>query len=86
MLVVQGYKNVPAEARGASIAIGNFDGVHRGHQALLRSAVAFPSTFPAASSPKAIPWLQPAQARSTNWSSTSATRQAGARSKAPFVV
>jgi riboflavin kinase/FMN adenylyltransferase len=40
MLVVHGYRDVPAKARGAAIAIGNFDGVHRGHQALLRSAVA----------------------------------------------
>jgi len=39
MLVVHGYEDVPAEAHGAALAIGNFDGVHRGHQALLRAAV-----------------------------------------------
>lgn len=40
MLVVQGYRNVPASARGGVLAIGNFDGVHHGHQALLEAAAA----------------------------------------------
>ncbi len=29
---------VPADARGATVALGNFDGVHRGHAAVLRAA------------------------------------------------
>lgn len=39
MLVLEGYDDVPAEARGSSIALGNFDGVHRGHQGLIALAV-----------------------------------------------
>ena len=30
--------SVPDDARGAAIALGNFDGVHRGHQAVVASA------------------------------------------------
>jgi riboflavin kinase/FMN adenylyltransferase len=40
MHVIHGHKHVPPEHRGASIAIGNFDGVHRGHRALIREAKA----------------------------------------------
>ena len=37
MLVVRGHQNAPAW-NGAAVAIGNFDGVHVGHRALIRRA------------------------------------------------
>jgi riboflavin kinase/FMN adenylyltransferase len=38
--IVDGLDAVPPELRGAAVAIGNFDGMHRAHQALLREALA----------------------------------------------
>lgn len=40
MQVIHGHRDVPARSRGATVAIGNFDGVHRGHQALIGRALA----------------------------------------------
>lgn len=40
MDVVRGWRDVPASAKGAVLAVGNFDGVHRGHQSVLRRAIA----------------------------------------------
>ena len=34
----QQLEDLPATAKGASIAIGNFDGVHLGHQAVIDAA------------------------------------------------
>lgn len=38
MRIFRDWRDVPAEARGATVALGNFDGVHRGHAAVIRAA------------------------------------------------
>jgi riboflavin kinase / FMN adenylyltransferase len=47
MLVVGSYHDVPAAARGAVLTIGNFDGVHRGHQAVIAKTRATAATLKA---------------------------------------
>jgi riboflavin kinase/FMN adenylyltransferase len=36
--VIRGWKNLPASDRGAAVAMGSFDGVHRGHQRVIALA------------------------------------------------
>lgn len=38
MTVTAHYKDVPSELRGFSVALGNFDGVHAGHRAVIDAA------------------------------------------------
>lgn len=38
MAVISDFRNVPEEAQGAAVALGNFDGVHEGHVAVIDSA------------------------------------------------
>lgn len=38
MRIHRDYASLPAAARGASVAIGNFDGLHRGHREVVRVA------------------------------------------------
>ncbi len=40
MDIIRGWHDVPPALKGASLAIGNFDGVHRGHRAVLAAAKA----------------------------------------------
>ena len=38
MRIFRDWRNIPADARGATVALGNFDGVHLGHAVVLRTA------------------------------------------------
>lgn len=40
MRIFDRYAGLPADVRGASVALGNFDGVHRGHAAVIAAAAA----------------------------------------------
>ena len=38
MRIFRDWHGLPLDARGATVALGNFDGVHLGHAALVRAA------------------------------------------------
>ena len=39
MEIINGVDRLPAEINSLNLALGNFDGVHRGHQAIIKSAI-----------------------------------------------
>ncbi len=47
-LLVESWRDVPPAARGAAVALGNLDGVHLGHRAVLRAAHAARPDLPLA--------------------------------------
>ena len=47
-MIIDTWHHIPREARGATIALGNFDGVHLGHHAVLRAAHAARPDLPLA--------------------------------------
>ena len=47
-IIIQDWRDVPAALRGATLALGNFDGVHLGHAAVLRAAHAARPDLPLA--------------------------------------
>lgn len=38
MRIFRGWHDIPSDARGAAVALGNFDGVHLGHTSVIRAA------------------------------------------------
>lgn len=38
MKIIHGYQGLTADQKGATVALGNFDGVHRGHAAVIEAA------------------------------------------------
>ena len=48
MRIFRDWRGLPADARGAAVALGNFDGVHLGHAAVLRAAQAARPDLPRA--------------------------------------
>ena len=61
--VITGWQGLPEADRGAALALGNFDGVHRGHQQVIAAARAGAPGAPWAAAvfkPHPRRWFQPA--------------------------
>ena len=65
--IIRDWRNLPAALKGAAVAIGAFDGVHRGHQAVIASAAEAAKRLDAplavvSFDPHPRRWFQPAAA------------------------
>jgi riboflavin kinase / FMN adenylyltransferase len=47
-MIIETWQHIPRDARGATVALGNFDGVHLGHRAVLHAAHAARPDLPLA--------------------------------------
>ena len=56
MRILRHYENIPDDLRGAVVALGNFDGVHRGHQEIIAKASRLAQEFEA---PSAVVTFEP---------------------------
>ena len=56
MQILRHYKDVPDALRGTAVALGNFDGVHRGHQEIIAKAMRLAQEFDA---PSAVVSFEP---------------------------
>ncbi len=56
MRIVRTFGEMPAELRGGVIALGNFDGLHRGHQAVIAATI---DAARAAGAPAAVMTFEP---------------------------
>ncbi len=67
MRLIRTWRDAPADARGAVLALGNFDGVHEGHRTVIGAAVdaARPAAAPAGVltfEPHPRTWFRPGEA------------------------
>ena len=81
MRIFRHYGDLPAALRGAAVAIGNFDGVHHGHQVVIGEAGRIAQT---AGVPWAVLTFEP-HPRTVFWPDTGPFRLTPFRTKARYV-
>lgn len=59
MQVIRGYEGLSPEQRGAAAALGNFDGVHKGHQVLIAEAARVAGAMAGAKAPVGVITFEP---------------------------
>ena len=81
MRIFRHFNDLPAEVRGGAVAIGNFDGIHLGHQSVINEAGCIAK---AAGIPWSVLTFEP-HPRKVFWPDTGPFRLTPFRSKARFI-